>query len=320
MAKTTKSFPEMIDSLKEKFWSEELWMDVGVVALKVLAIIILAAIVVKIGKIVIRKVFTLRMKTPIRYTERRQNTLLKLLENVIAYVVYFAAILAILSAFSINVAGLIAGAGVLGLAIGFGAQNLVRDIITGFFIIFEDQFSVGDYVRIGSAEGTVEEIGLRTTKLKGLNGELHIFPNGTIVEVVNFSINNSVAIVDVSVAYEADIMKSEALINEFLETLPDKYDQFIKVPQLLGVQNLAASEIIMRITAETKPSQHWAAARIIRRDLKLFMDEHGIEIPYPKMVMYQKKEGVSVDAGQGDPVKRQSAEGVQKEKDNGQKL
>ena len=298
----TLNIETTINKIKKLLLDEELWIDSGIIILKVFFIILLAGIVVKIGKIVIQKLFEVRMKAPLRYSERRQNTLLKLLQNGLAYVVYFAAILAVLSALTIDVTGLLAGAGVLGLAIGFGAQNLVRDVITGFFIIFEDQFSVGDYVRIGAAEGTVEEIGLRTTKLSGLNGEIHIFPNGTIVEVVNFSLNNSIAIVDVSVAYETDIPKVEELIREFLMGLPDKYEQLVKLPQLLGVQNLAASEVVMRITAETMPMQHFAVARIIRRDLKIFMDEHGIEIPYPKMVMYQKKTG-SVDAGIGDPVK-----------------
>jgi small-conductance mechanosensitive channel len=295
---------KMIENIKSSLLNEQLWINSGIVILKVFFIIFLAGIVVKIGKIVIRKLFEVRMKAPLRYSERRQNTLLKLLQNGLAYVVYFAAILAVLSAITIDVTGLLAGAGVLGLAIGFGAQNLVRDVITGFFIIFEDQFSVGDYVRIGAAEGTVEEIGLRTTKLSGLNGEIHIFPNGTIVEVVNYSLTNSIAIVDVSVAYEVDIPKAEELIREFLLELPEKYEQLVKLPELLGVQNLAASEVVMRITAETKPMQHFAIARIIRRDLKIFMDANGIEIPYPKMVMYQKKTG-SVDSGTGDPVKNE---------------
>lgn len=295
-------YKKVLKKIEDFFLDEERWIEYGLVLIEIIFIILLAMIAVKVGKIVIRKVFQVRMKTPLRYSERRQNTLFKLLENVISYVVYFAAILAVLSAFSINVAGLIAGAGVLGLAIGFGAQNLVRDVITGFFIIFEDQFSVGDYVRIGASEGTVQEIGLRTTKLQGMNGEIHVFPNGTIIEVVNFSINNSIAIVDVSVAYETDIPKTEELIKEFLTRLPDQYEQLVKEPELLGVQNLAASELVMRITAETKPMQHFSIARIIRRDLKIYMDEHGIEIPYPKMVMYQKKTG-SVDAGIGDPTK-----------------
>jgi small conductance mechanosensitive channel len=134
-----------IESVKDLLLDEKIWIAAGVITLKVIFIMFLAGIVVKVFKVVIRKVFEVRMKAPLRYSERRQNTLLKLLENVIAYVVYFAAILAVLSALTINVTGLLAGAGVLGLAIGFGAQNLVRDVITGFFIIFEDQFSCGDY-------------------------------------------------------------------------------------------------------------------------------------------------------------------------------
>ena len=112
--------------------------------------------------------FTSNVKTRLRPSERREKTLLKLLENALAYVVYFAAIIAVLDAVGIEVTGLLAGAGVLGLAVGFGAQSLVKDVISGFFIIFEDQFSVGDYVQIGAALGTIEEIGLRTTKVKCL--------------------------------------------------------------------------------------------------------------------------------------------------------
>jgi len=300
---------KMITSIQTLLLNEKIWIDAGLVALKIIFIMLLTGVVVKFGKMIIRKVFMVKMRTPLRYSERRQNTMVKLLENVITYVVYFAAILAVLSAVNINVAGLLAGAGVLGLAIGFGAQNLVRDVITGFFIIFEDQFSVGDFVRIGQAEGSVEEIGLRTTKVKGWNGEIHIFPNGTISEVVNFSINNSVAIIDVSVAYETNISQVEELIKEFLVMLPAKYEQLVKEPELLGVQNLAASEVILRITAETKPMQHYAISRIIRRDLKLFMDEQGIEIPYPKMVMYQKRDG-NVDSGVGQPASKDKGKSI----------
>ena len=120
----------------------------------------------KVGKSVISRVFKVKLKGALRHTERRETTLVKLLQNTLSYVVYFAAILAILSAFTIDVTGILAGAGVLGLAVGFGAQSLVKDIISGFFIIFEDQFSVGDYVQIGVAVGTVEEIGFTYNKNK----------------------------------------------------------------------------------------------------------------------------------------------------------
>ncbi|NRK74326.1 mechanosensitive ion channel, partial [Salmonella enterica subsp. enterica serovar Typhi] len=142
--------------------------------------------------------------------------------------------------FNIDVKALLAGAGIVGLAVGFGAQSLVKDIITGFFIIFEDQFSVGDQVRIGTYEGVVEEIGLRTTKIKGFTGEVNIIPNGSIIEVTNFSINNSKAIVDVSIAYQGDINRAEKVIQELIEKLPEQYEDIVGVPELLGVQNIQA--------------------------------------------------------------------------------
>jgi len=287
-AETVKKTEEAVAEGKRLLLDNEMWLNIGFVGLKVLMIIVVSGIVVRIAKMLIRKTFSVRIKGPLKYNERRQQTMSKLLENVVTYAVYFMAIIAVLSAFTIDITGLIAGAGVLGLAVGFGAQNLVKDVITGFFIIFEDQFSVGDYVRIGQAEGTVEEIGLRTTKVKGFTGELFIFPNGNVTDVVNFSIHNSIAVVDGNISYESDIARVERLIQEFLVDLPERYEQIIKPPELLGVQNITTTEIIMRITAETLPMQHFAVSRGIRRDLKEYLDQKGVEIPYPRMVMVQR--------------------------------
>ncbi|WP_208528068.1 mechanosensitive ion channel family protein [Jeotgalibacillus sp. R-1-5s-1] len=281
---------QMWESMVAYLTNESTWISFSIVSLKIIFIILVAGIVVRIVKKVIQKVFTVRSRAPMQLSERREATLLKLLQNVVAYVVYFVAILAILSALSIDVRGLIAGAGILGLAIGFGAQNLVRDIITGFFIIFEDQFSVGDYVRIGQAEGHVEEIGLRTTKVKSWTGELHIFPNGNITEVTNFSIHNSVAVVDISIAYEEDIERAQDEIRKFCDSLEGKYEEIIMKPELLGVQTLGASEVVMRVIAETQPMRHWYIARELRREIKQHLDGLGIEIPFPRMVMYSREE------------------------------
>ena len=279
---------ELPEQATKVLLDQSMWIGLGIIFLKVVLIVVAAVIVVKVLRVLIRKSFSVRIKGPLKYNERRQQTLSKLLENIVAYAVYFTAIIAVLSAFTIDITGLIAGAGVVGLAVGFGAQNLVRDVITGFFIIFEDQFSVGDYVRIGQAEGTVEEIGLRTTKVKGFTGELFIFPNGNVTDVVNFSIHNSIAVVDVNVSFESDMARVEKLILQFLDTLQDKYEQIIKPPELLGVQTLTTTEIVMRITAETLPMQHFAISRGIRRDLKEYLDQEGVEIPYPRMVMVQR--------------------------------
>lgn len=281
-----------VEEVGKVVFNSETWIGLGMLGLKIIFIILLALIVVKIGKSVISRAFKVKLKGALRHSERRETTLVKLLQNTLSYVVYFAAILAILSAFTINVAGILAGAGVLGLAVGFGAQSLVKDIISGFFIIFEDQFSVGDYVQIGAAVGTVEEIGLRTTKISAYGGEIHIIPNGNISEVVNYSINNSLAIVDIRLGYETDIAKTEKLLEEFLTNLSEGYEALISQPTIVGVQELGTSEIVMRITAETQPVMQYAIARKLRRDLKIFLDKHGIEIPYPKMVMYQPKNEV----------------------------
>lgn len=282
------TYQRTLEKLWAKFTNEETWLAFGEGTIKIMLTILAAMVIVKVGKLAVRNFFVIRSKAPLTFSERRENTLLKLTENVLAYVVYFIALVNVLAILSFDVKGLIAGAGVLGLAIGFGAQNLVRDIITGFFIIFEDQFSVGDFVRIGQFEGTVEEIGLRTTKIKNWTGELHILPNGSVVEVTNFSLHNSVAVVDVSIAYEENIAEAEQVIGELLETLQAKYTEIVSTPKLLGIQMLAASDVTLRITAETTPMNHYYVARMIRKDIKLCLDEHGIEIPYPRMVMYSK--------------------------------
>lgn len=290
--KDIEKIKEEVEDVGNMLFSSDTWIQLGLVALKVFFIILLSIIVVRIGKSVIRRAFKVRLKGALRHTERRETTLVKLLQNTLSYVVYFAAILAILSAFTINVTGILAGAGVLGLAVGFGAQSLVKDIISGFFIIFEDQFSVGDYVQIALTVGTVEEIGLRTTKISAYGGEVHIIPNGNISEVVNYSINNSLAIVDIRLGYETDIAKTEKLLEEYLANLSVGYEALISQPTIVGIQDLGASEIIMRITAETQPVMQYAIARQLRRDLKVFLDQNGIEIPYPKMVMHQPKNEV----------------------------
>ncbi|MGE7623390.1 mechanosensitive ion channel family protein [Viridibacillus sp. NPDC096237] len=284
-------FEKMYNNFMAVVTSEEMWTNIGIAIIKITAITILSMIVVRVAKIAIRKAFDIRMSVPSPLqpaSERRHRTILRLLQSVISYVVYFSAILAILSAMNIQVAGLLAGAGIVGLAVGFGAQSLVKDVITGFFIIFEDQFGVGDYIKITSVEGTVLEIGLRTTKIKGAAGEINIVPNGSITDVVNYSINNSIAVIDVSVAYNSDIAKAERLIEAYLINLPKKHEEITTPPTLLGVQNVVGAEITLRISVETLPMQHFAISRMVRRDVKEIFDQNGIEIPYPKMMVYER--------------------------------
>ena len=284
-----KELEEEIEQIQTFLFSPETWDTLITKSIRITLIVLVSMLVVRVLKVLIRRVFSVKIKGPLRRSKRREETLLKLLQSAVAYVVYFAAILAVLGEFQIDAKGLLAGAGVLGLAVGFGAQNLVRDVITGFFILFEDQFSVGDYVKVGAAVGTVEEIGLRTTKIQAMTGEMHIIPNGNITEVVNYSIRNSLAILDIGIAYEADIRKAERVIEEFLQTLPnEEYEEVIATPELVGVESLGASDVVLRITAETEPVMNFAVARKLRRDIKLVLEENDIEIPYQKMVIFHE--------------------------------
>ena len=284
--------------LMEKYWdkltSEDLWEKVIDASIEILLILLVSWIAVRLGKKFIKKVFLIRMRSPLSHSERRQRTISRLLQSVISYVVYFSAIIGILSSLNIKVAGLLAGAGIVGLAIGFGAQSLVKDVITGFFIIFEDQFGVGDYIKINAAEGTVVEIGLRTTKINGATGEQFIIPNGAIGEVVNYSVNNSKIFIDLQMATDADFEKAEGVINKYLETLPKMHKELIAAPVFLGVQNVKGTEVTIRIVAETLPQQQYGVARTIRRDITKLFEENNIPMVYPKMMFYGKDEGRSV--------------------------
>ena len=266
----------------------DLWTTIGVAVLQIVLILVLTFVVNRLSRKITSQFFENRRRGPFKITQRREATLKKLVMNTINYIVYFTAFIMILDTFSLDVGALLAGAGIAGLAIGFGAQNLVRDIITGFFIIFEDQFSVGDYVQASGVEGFVEEIGLRTSKIKSWTGEVHILPNGNISQVTNYSIHNSIAVVDVSIAYESNIERAEEVLHELMAELPDRYSDLVLTPELLGVQGLGSSDVVMRIIAETEPMQHWAVARSIRKEVKTRLDKEGIEIPFPRLVMYSR--------------------------------
>jgi small conductance mechanosensitive channel len=256
---------------------------------ELIVVILLAFIINRIGKFFIRKFFNIKIKGGLQH-ERRDLTLQKLLENILSYFVGFITIITILNNF-FDVKGILAGAGVVGIAVGFGAQSLVKDIITGFFIIFEEQFFVGDYVRINTFEGTVTQIGLRITKVRAFSGEIQIIPNGTIIEVTNFSAHNSVAVVDISVAYGENIEKVEAIINEYLTDLTERYEDVVKTPELLGVQTLGPTEVVLRIICETLPMRHLQMSRQLRKDIKILLDEHGIATPLSKMMLLSQPVG-----------------------------
>ncbi len=226
----------------------------------------------------------------IRFDDRRSKTISKLIQSIIKHTVNFITLLLILSQMGFELMPLLAGAGVVGLAIGFGAQNLVKDIITGFFIIFEDQFAVGDVIQTNGVKGTVDEIGLRTTVIKTWTGEVHIIPNGSIDKVTNFSLYNSMAVVDISIAYEEDIDQAVRVLKQTADQLFDKNENMVKEPNVLGVQTLGDSDVVLRVTAECLPNTHFAVGRQLNENIKKAFDAQNIEIPYPRLVTYHRPE------------------------------
>ncbi|WP_245208801.1 mechanosensitive ion channel family protein [Gottfriedia endophytica] len=269
--------------------SENEWSILLSATIRIALIIIGAILAIKYGKKVIRKVLKVQVRGPLQVSERRSLTLVKLLESVLVYVVFFIAVISILPIFHVEIKGLLVGAGVGGVALGFGAQSLVKDIISGFFILFEDQFSVGDFVRIQNFEGTVKEIGLRTTKVRASTGELHIIQNGLITEVTNFSLNNAIAIIDFNITYEGDIEHAQQVIEAHLETMPKQYEEMVDTPKFLGVQNLGPAGVTLRITSEVKPMTQFKISRAIRKEIKEVLEANNIEISFPKMVLYNQQ-------------------------------
>ncbi|RXZ83895.1 mechanosensitive ion channel family protein [Paenibacillaceae bacterium] len=253
-----------------------MWMDYGWRIVRILIILVISRIVIiAVNKAIIIAMDNRESKR-LNIQARRMLTVGKLLRNVATYVIHFVSVLLILSEFNIELGPLLAGAGVVGLAIGFGAQSLVKDIITGFFIIVEDQFAVGDVIETGSFKGTVEVIGLRTTRLKSWTGEVRIIPNGAINEVTNFSFNNSVAVIDLSIPYTADINLATEIIKQTTAAIED--ENLAKEPVVLGVQTIAAAKVTLRIIAECKPNTQEAVVMRLNAEIKKALDAHQIAL------------------------------------------
>ncbi|MBI2874582.1 MAG: mechanosensitive ion channel family protein [Firmicutes bacterium] len=265
---------------------------------------LLRVFIVIVGtKLILRFIFPLvdRIFAPVRERQlvqaQRYNTLRALMRSLMSYTAYVVAILTLLPIFGVPTASVIATAGVLGLAVGFGAQNFVKDVISGFFILFDDQFAVGDYVEVSGASGIVEEVGLRVTKVREFNGGLHFIPNGSIEKVVNYSRGSSRAWVDISVAYEEDVERVIKVLEDLMETLGREEADIVDGPKVLGVTSLADSGVVISILAMTKPMEKWRIERGIRQRIKEAFDHLGIEIPYPKRVLLKTER----DPDRGDP-------------------
>ena len=250
-------------------------------------ILIITKVVIKFIKVLIDKFFDEKNKLKLRLEENKVNTLKSILKSLTTYGIYFIAYSSIFEIIGIPIRALITAAGIGGLAIGFGAQNLVRDIITGFFILFEDQFTVGDYIEIDGKTGVVEEMALRITKIRDFSGDLHIIPNGSISKVTNRCRGNMRAKVEISIAYEENIERAIQVLNSASEGIKKENNNIIEGPIVLGVTKLGEYDVVITIITKVKPMSQWAVEALMRKRFKEAFDAEGIEIPYPKRVIYK---------------------------------
>ena len=224
----------------------------------------------------------------LKLKSRHAETIKSLVGNCLKYVVAIYGIVFGLSILGVNMVAVIASLGVLGLIIGFGAETLIEDVITGLFIIFEGQIHVGDIVTIDGFRGTVSGIGIRTTQITDSGGNIKIVNNSDIRTLTNLSDVDSVAVTEISIAYEADLAQAEEVLKEALAQLPKQYPAIFKeVPSYLGVETLGASSVDLKVSAVVEEPNIYAARRLMNRELKLAMDKGGITIPCPQVVVHR---------------------------------
>jgi moderate conductance mechanosensitive channel len=252
-------------------------------------------VIIIIGTIVLRRVLHMLAE---RYRhkitadglteeEKRLATLASLTKTAISLLVLFIGVAMILDQLKISIGPLLASAGVVGLAVGFGAQNLVRDVVSGFFILLENQYREGDVIEVSGVSGTVQHFGLRATALRDQQGRVHYIPNGEIKLVSNLTQGWSRALIDIGVSYEADIDRVTAVLGDLCKEIENDrvYGSRVLESEVVGIERLDESAVIVRTALRTQPQERWAVARECRRRVLKTFREQKIEIPYSRMTI-----------------------------------
>jgi small conductance mechanosensitive channel len=280
--------------------------------IKIVIILVLTFTALKIANIISEKLISLLAKRrKDSESKKRSDTMISVVQNALKVVILVVTTMMILKEIGIAIAPILAAAGIVGLAVGFGAQNLVQDVISGFFILLEDQIRVGDVVQTAGKGGLVEKVNLRITILRDLAGNVHFIRNGTIDIVTNMTKEYSRYVFDIGVAYREDVDEVIEVIKAVDKELRNdrEYRQDILEPiEILGLDEFADSAIIIKARTKTAPIQQWRVGREFNRRLKKKFDELGIEIPFPHRTIYigQDKQGqavpLNVDLGKGRDV------------------
>lgn len=259
-------------------------------------IIAVAAIIINtvLSRLIIRavRIAVVQDKNqPVEAEKKREDTLIRIFNGALNIVILLMAVLMIMQEFGMEIGPILAGAGIVGLALGFGGQYLIRDIITGMFIILENQYRIGDVINVDSTGGLVEDISLRKTTLRDMNGTVHHIPHGEIKIVSNLSRKYARINIDIGISYDSDLEKVINVINKTGKELaedPVHGCSIITPPQFLRVEDFADSAIILKILGDTKPLKQWELSGEFRKRIKMAFDREGIEIPFPQRVVHYR--------------------------------
>jgi len=294
------------------------------IILRGVAIILTLAVVVSIIEVCNAvSVYLLKERRGKRKKEisQKQKTLIPVIRTAINISAGFVGGIIILDRLGVNTTPILAGAGIVGLAVGFGSQTLVKDLINGLFILFEESIRVGDWATVGNQGGMVESVGLRTVKLRDMNGTVHVIPNSTIDSLSNYSKVFSRTVMDIGIAYREDVDEVMEILKELGEELqkdPEYGPSILEPLEIFGLDRFEDSAVVIRARFKTKPLKQWGVKREFYRRMKRVFDERGIEIPFPHRTLYmgEPKEGkappvhISIDekqAGQGAPPETPSS-------------
>jgi len=304
-----------------QYFTQNFWIDflhkagewVLTVVPSIVLLIVVLIISLKIVKMLIHKMHRIVVQRAgkhdpdnIAETEKRINTLMGILHGLGKIILWSVFLMILLKKLGIDIGPILAGAGILGLAVGFGAQELVRDFISGFFILLENQIRAGDVAIINGTGGLVEKIELRTTSLRDFSGTVHVFQNGKINSLSNMTKEWSAIVFDMGVAYKEDVdhvMKVMKEVGDEMKSSEEYGPNILEPIEIFGVDQFADSAVVIKARLKTKPIQQWTIGREYRRRLKIAFDREGIEIPFPHTTLYWGEEIKPLQVNMNKPEK-----------------
>lgn len=288
----SKFFSSIWTSITDFFDNIGQYADDALIGLiKIIGIIVLARIIVALVKRVTRRVVKNQTnRKPSSTIAKKAETVQTVTNSIAKYVIYFFAVMGILGVLGLGdvVGSMLAAAGIGGIVIALGAQSLVKDIMSGMFMLFENELTVGEYVKIGDNEGTVEAVTLRTTTIIKFTGEAVTIPNGSIDTVINYSRGGHLAIIDMPISYDTDIELAGKVMQDAGLDYMTGHDNILEEPRILGIIKFDDSQMVLRMVIRVAPLTHWETERALRKLIKEAFDKNGVTIPFPHRVIVNK--------------------------------